>query len=203
MDLKSHWERVFETKGPEAMSWTQASPDVSLRLLGQAGLAPGDRLLDVGAGLGDLPMALRETGLRVTLVDLSGEALRRARARLGEAAEVMEWIEGDITRVELEPGAFDLWHDRAVFHFLTEEADRDRYRTQLLRALRLGGAVILATFAPEGPERCSGLPVRRHAPEDLAAFLGPEFRLRASERQVHPTPMGSTQAFTWTLFRRG
>lgn len=202
MDLKAHWEKVFETKGPEAMSWTQASPELSLRLIAQATLPQGARLLDVGAGLGNLAVALQDSGLRLTLVDLSGEALRRARLRLGERAGEVIWIEGDITRVPFEESTFDLWHDRAVFHFLTEAADRDRYRAQLLKALRPGGAVILATFGPEGPERCSGLQVRRHSAEDLAAFLGPDFELLAVEAERHDTPMGTIQAFTWTLFRR-
>jgi len=202
MDLKAHWEKVFETKGPEAMSWTQASPELSLRLIAQAALPPGARLLDVGAGLGNLAVALQDSGLRLTLVDLSGEALRRARLRLGERAGEVIWIEGDITRVPFEESAFDLWHDRAVFHFLTETVDRDRYRAQLLKALRPGGAVILATFGPEGPERCSGLQVRRHSAEDLAAFLGPDFELLTAEAERHDTPMGTVQAFTWTLFRR-
>lgn len=202
MDLKRHWECVFETKGPEAMSWTQASPEPSLRLLARADLPPGASLLDVGAGLGNLAVALQGSGLRLTLLDLSGEALRRARLRLGEGAAAITWIEGDITRVPLAESSLDLWHDRAVFHFLTEEADRDRYRAQLLRALRPGGAVILATFGPQGPERCSGLPVRRHSAEELVAFLGPGFQLVSSEAEIHATPMGTTQAFTWTLFRR-
>jgi len=202
MDLKAHWEHVFETKGPEAMSWTQASPEPSLRLIGQAGLPVGASLLDVGAGLGNLAVALQGAGLRLTLLDLSGEALRRARLRLGNQAADMTWVEGDVTRVPLPEGAFDLWHDRAVFHFLTEDAERERYRDQLIRALRPGGAVVLATFGPEGPERCSGLPVRRQGAEDLAAFLGADFQLMVSETELHGTPMGTTQAFIWTLFRR-
>ena len=202
MNLKAHWEKVFETRGPEAMSWTQALPSISLRLIAQAGLPPGAHLLDVGAGLGNLAVALQGSGLRLTLLDLSREALDRARLRLGEGAAEVTWLEGDITRVALEVSAFDLWHDRAVFHFLTEEADRDRYRVQLRKALHPGGAVILATFGPEGPERCSGLPVRRHRPEDLAAFLGPDFLLESAEFEEHGTPMGTTQSFTWTLFRR-
>lgn len=140
--------------------------------------------------------------MKLTLLDLSREALDRARLRLKERAAEVTWTEGDITRVAIEESAFDLWHDRAVFHFLIEETDRDRYRGQLMKALRPGGGVILATFGPEGPERCSGLPVRRHRPEDLVNFLGPDFSLESTESEDHRTPMGTTQSFAWTRFCR-
>ena len=202
MDRQQHWNRVFDSKAEDDVSWFEALPATSLRLLDLAGLDVDTCVLDVGGGDSRLIDHLIARGLNcLAVLDISGVALARARARLGPASSIPIWIEADVTSDwSLKP--MDIWHDRAVFHFLTEREDRDRYRSQLLRTLKADGAAILATFAEDGPEKCSGLPVVRYSPESLAAELGNDLTMLESVSHVHTTPWGSTQSFLYCLFRR-
>lgn len=203
MDRRAHWDRVYTTKAPDAVSWFQPSPVRSLALLDDVGLTPDSRLIDVGGGDSTLVDALLARRMRhVTVLDISEAALARARARVGAQGSEVQWIAADVTSVALPAAAFDVWHDRAVFHFLTDAADRARYVANLGRAVRPGGAVVMATFAPEGPLRCSGLDVVRYAPAELAAALGDSFELLRSEHDVHRTPSGAAQPFTYVMLRR-
>jgi len=198
-----HWNAIYAAKTPDQLSWTQAVPATSLRFLREGRLPAGARVLDAGAGLGTLAEAiLRETDWAVTLVDLSEEALAKARLRLGDTPRA-DTRPGDLRTLDLPAAAFDAWHDRAVLHFLREPADRAAYAAQVARALKPGGVAVLAGFAPDGPEKCSGLEVCRADAADLAALLGPAFTLEASEREVHLTPWGKDQAFVYTRFRKG
>ena len=202
MERAAHWNAVYTTKGEQDVSWFEAMPGVSLRLLEAAGLRPDSCVLDVGGGDARLVDALAARGLTcLAVLDVSGAALRRAQARLGPAASVLTWIETDVTgHWSLKP--MDVWHDRAVFHFLTDAGDRRRYREHLRRTLKVGGSAILATFAPDGPERCSGLPVCRYSPASLAEELGDGFTLIESVPHQHATPWGTSQSFQYARFRR-
>lgn len=202
MERAAHWNHVYTTKTEHEVSWSEVSPATSLALLDAAGLRTDSCVLDVGGGDSHLVDALVARGLTcLAVLDISGAALARARARLGPAADVPVWIEADITgHWTLKP--MDIWHDRAVFHFLTAPEDRMRYTDRLLETLTPRGSAIIATFAPDGPENCSGLPVRRYSPESLAAELGPRFALVESRPHVHTTPWGSTQSFQYSWLRR-
>lgn len=202
MDAKNHWEKIYGSKSATEVSWFQEEAELSLALI--AAVAP-DReaaILDVGAGASRLVDGLLRKGYgNITVLDLSVAALEQARARLGEAATHVQWIEADIRTVELEAAAIDVWHDRAVFHFLTSEEDRKAYVRQVERAVRPGGYVLVATFADDGPERCSGLEVARYSPDTLHAEFGSAFKLVRSEREEHVTPWGATQKFVYCLCR--
>ncbi len=203
MSGEAHWNGIYATKTPDQLSWTQAEPGTSLRMLREGNLPAGARVLDAGAGLGTLAEAiLRETDWSVTLVDLSAEALAKAEVRLGASPRAAFQV-GDLCTLDLPAGAFNAWHDRAVLHFLREPAERAAYVATLTRALKPGGVAVLAGFAPDGPEKCSGLEVCRVDASDLAALLGAAFTLEASEREVHLTPWGKAQAFTYARFRKG
>ncbi len=203
MDRKAHWEHVYATKESVELSWYQSRPTRSLELLDEAGVGRESAIIDVGGGDSTLVDALldRQIG-RVTVLDLSGAALARARARLGRSAESVTWVEADVTRAELPPAAYDVWHDRAVFHFLTDAADRKRYAATAAAALRSGGTLIVAAFAPDGPTQCSGLEVARYSPEELAQELGMEFVLQRGFADVHVTPFGTEQRFMYAVLRR-
>lgn len=202
LDRKAHWERVYTTKASDAVSWFQSEPTVSLRLLDAAGVTPESRIIDVGGGDSRLVDRLLERGLRrVFVLDVSGAAIARAKARLGEQQTRVTWIETDVNG-EWHVPAVDIWHDRAVFHFLTDPDDRRRYVEQLHRAVIPGGAVVMATFALDGPEKCSGLPAMRYSPETMSAELGSEFRIVESLNDKHQTPSGTTQSFCYTRFAR-
>lgn len=202
VDPRSHWEEIYRTKGPEQVSWFQAEATLSLQLIQQAALPRDSAIIDVGAGASTLVDGLLAAGnRRITALDLSGAALARSQARLAGAAALVTWREGDVLTAALERAAFDLWHDRAVFHFLTDPADRARYVAQARHAVRPGGYVLVATFAEDGPTRCSGLEVVRYAPDALHAEFGAEFRVVESRRQMHHTPWGAPQAFTYCLCR--
>jgi ubiquinone/menaquinone biosynthesis C-methylase UbiE len=200
MDRKQHWERVYGTKKPTEVSWYQADPRLSLSLVTEAAGAGPVSIIDVGGGASALVDRLVERpNTEVTVLDLSGAALREDQNRLGERASSVNWIEADILNVELPEKAYDIWHDRAVFHFLTDAADRRRYVAQVLRSVRKGGHVLVATFDEHGPERCSGLNVIRYSPEELHAQFGAPFRLLRSVHEEHLTPMGTTQKFVYCL----
>jgi len=202
MDPKTHWEQIYRTKPSHAVSWFQAEPTLSLRLLDAAGLGPASRVIDIGGGDSHLVDCLVERGLcGVTVLDISGAALARARARLGPKQTVVTWVEADVTG-EWSVPPVDIWHDRAVFHFLTQPEDRARYLAHLRQTVKPGGAVIMAAFALDGPEKCSGLPVMRHSAETLGGELGTEFRLAETANEQHQTPFGTVQSFCYSRFTR-
>jgi SAM-dependent methyltransferase len=195
MERGIHWNTIYTTKGERDVSWFEASPEVSLRLMEAAGLTPETCVLDVGGGDSRLVDALIARGLNcLAVLDVSGAALDRARARLGPKASIPTWIETDVAG-EWSWKPVDIWHDRAVFHFLTDPDDRARYGAHLRRTLKMGGTAIVATFAPDGPEKCSGLPVVRYSPEALSQELGPGLRLVEAVAHTHSTPWGATQSF--------
>jgi SAM-dependent methyltransferase len=202
MDRQLHWNKVFSNKAEGDVSWFEALPATSIRLLETAGLNAGTCVLDVGGGDSRLVDHLIARGLDcLAVLDISNAALGRAQARLGPAAAIPVWIEADVASDwSLKP--MDIWHDRAVFHFLTARRDRDRYRLHLLRTLKPGGSAILATFGLDGPATCSGLPVVRYSPESLATELGADMAMIESAPHVHTTPWGSAQSFLYCLFQR-
>lgn len=202
MDSKVHWEAIYATKRQAEMSWYQPFPARSIELLLRAGAGRKSAVIDVGGGDSTFVDALLEREFRdITVLDISSRAIERARARLGARADHVTWIEGDVRFADLPALAYDVWHDRAVFHFLTEPNDRTRYVAQVSRALRHGGTLIIATFALEGPPRCSGLAVTRYDASGLSRELGDDFVLRETLTDVHRTPMGVEQAFTYAVFR--
>jgi len=202
MQRKEHWERVFTTKGEQDVSWFEALPAISIQMLEAAGLARETCVLDVGGGDSRLVDHLAARGMDcLAVLDVSRSALKRAQSRLGDAATVPVWIESDVTGDwSLKP--MDIWHDRAVFHFLVDAEDQARYLAHLRDVLKPQGAVIIATFAPDGPETCSGLPVARYSPESLADLLGSAFTLMESRHHVHQTPWGAAQTFQYSRFVR-
>jgi SAM-dependent methyltransferase len=203
MNVKSHWENVYETKPPDSVSWFQQHAERSLDLIRQSGIPVCGRVIDIGGGASTLVDGLLAQHYeQLTVLDLSGAALAAARHRLGPLAEKVHWIEADITRHELPENGFDLWHDRAVFHFLTEPAARAAYVGSVLRAVKPGGYVIVATFADDGPTRCSGLPVARYRPDELHAEFGERFTLLRHEKESHLTPTGAVQSFLYCFCRR-
>jgi SAM-dependent methyltransferase len=201
-DLHEHWEQVYRERTAEEVSWYQARPATSLRLIEASGVSHDTPLLDVGGGASRLVDCLHERGFGdLTVLDISRGALDHARERLGEAAEGIDWIVADITRFA-PTRRFGLWHDRAVFHFLVDEEARAGYLAALRAGLAPGGALILGTFATGGPRRCSGLPVRQYDAPTLCAELGDEFELLDATRLVHRTPGDVEQLFAWFRLRR-
>jgi SAM-dependent methyltransferase len=200
---RGHWNAVYATKREDELSWFQARPTASLDLIARTGVGPNARIVDVGGGASRLVDALLDAGYQdLVVLDLADAALEKARARLARSASRVEWVTGDVAR--WEPAArVDVWHDRAVFHFMVSPEDREAYRATLRRALKPGGHVIIGTFASDGPERCSGLPVQRYEPDTLAAELGAGYRLVESLREEHATPGGKTQRFQFSRFARG
>lgn len=180
------------------MSWYRPHLEASLALIEQAGSGPSASIIDVGVGESTLVDDLLARGYsNLTVLDISQAAIAASRKRLGDTAEHVRWLVADITQAELEPSAYDVWHDRAVFHFLTTAADRRAYVRQVVRAVRRGGHVIVSAFGPEGPTRCSGLDVVRYDAESLHAEFGASFRMISSSRQLHETPFGTTQQFLY------
>ncbi len=200
MNAKEHWESIYQTKEDGSLSWTQPEPALSLKFISQA--CPLGHVLDVGGGCSVLAERLIDRGYSVTVLDISQSALDRARTHLGKRAHLVRWQVADIT-FEPDLESCDVWHDRAVFHFLTDPARRASYKESLLRSLPVGGHVVIGTFALDGPEKCSGLPVERYSPSSLLSELGPQFTLLNSECEIHLTPWGAPQSFQFSLFRRG
>jgi SAM-dependent methyltransferase len=201
-DRVSHWQKVYLGKGEREVSWTQPSPEPSLGLIVR--LAPSRQALivDIGGGASRLVDALCERGYEaVTVLDLSEAALASARQRLGPHAANVQWIAADVTRWE-PPQPYDLWHDRAAFHFLVDASDREAYLDRLARSVKPGGYAIIATFALDGPEKCSGLPVRRYDPAGLSATVGDAFELIDHQPHRHVTPWGAVQSFQFSVLRR-
>ena len=201
-DRASHWEAAYTNKSAEEQSWFQQTPNPSLEAIGRIGGQRDHSLIDVGAGSSSLTARLSEQGWDdLTALDLSSAALERARDVAGAGTARIEWICADITRWQPNR-TYDIWHDRAVFHFLTEEEDRARYKAALMTGLRAGGHIILATFAADGPDKCSGLPVRRYDAAGLAMEFGDEFKPVAEWQELHQTPFRTKQNFQWCILRR-
>lgn len=199
---QDHWQRTYEAKDERRVSWHQDAPEPSLALVTAAAASLDARIIDIGGGASLLVDRLVQRGYRkVSVLDVSSAALARAKARLGTQAAAVDWIAADITSWT-PPDRYDVWHDRATFHFMVTEADRAAYLARLGQALVPGGHAIIATFAPDGPEKCSGLPVMRYDPERLAATLGQDFTLVGSERHLHRTPWDAVQPFQFGIFRR-
>ena len=202
LDRKAHWERVYSTKGEVEVSWYQDEPRLSLELIRAVVPATGGRIIDVGGGTSVLVDRLLELPFEaIAVLDISGTALGKARLRLGERARRVRWLSADVTDVD-DLGTFDIWHDRAVFHFLTDVSDRKRYVELAQRTVPEGGHLIVASFADDGPKRCSNLDVCRYNAESMAAELGEGFSLVREARETHTTPWGSSQAFFYGVFRR-
>ena len=200
--LSQHWDEVYIHKAIDQVSWYQRQPQPSLQWIERLAPERSLRILDVGGGASRLVDALVVAGYRdLAVLDISAAALSTARQRLGTCSEAVRWIAADILDVALHPSGFDLWHDRAVFHFLVEPCDRHRYVAQLRRSLRSNGRLVLATFAEDGPERCSGLPVQRHSVESLQKEFWDGLELLKHQRISHHTPSGAEQKFLYTAWQ--
>lgn len=200
---KNHWENVYTTKATDAVSWFQSHADLSLRLIRDTGVSHSASIIDVGGGASTLVDDLLADGFdTLSVLDLSGAALNVAQTRLGGRAREVQWIEADIIKARFPTHAFDVWHDRAVFHFLTTPEDRVAYVQNVLRALKPGGHLIVATFAENGPLKCSGLPVMRYSAEALHSEFGETFKLVKHEAETHRTPMGTDQQFLYCYCRK-
>jgi ubiquinone/menaquinone biosynthesis C-methylase UbiE len=200
MAERGHWDKVYRSKDPTEVSWYRPHLDKSLELIACTGLGPDAAIIDVGGGASSLVDDLLDHGFRnITVVDISREALDIAKRRLGSRGAQVTWLVGDITTMSLPAEAYDLWHDRAVFHFLTESAQQKAYVEQVCCSVRKGGFAIVATFGPEGPEKCSGLPVSRYSLDELHAAFGDAFRLLERREERHHTPWGAEQEFIYCL----
>jgi SAM-dependent methyltransferase len=197
-----HWENTYRSKLPDRVSWYQAEPLLSLAMIRNAGVSPSEPLIDVGGGASVLVDRLLAAGhTDLTVLDISSSALAASRQRLGAAAERVAWVCADV--LNFQPGReYALWHDRALFHFLTAAEDRARYRDSLRRGLRKGGQLVLAAFAVGGPLRCSGLDIVQYDADKLSAELGPEFTLAEQAHETHRTPAGGEQLFAWFRYQR-
>ena len=200
--VREHWDDTYRTKAETRVSWYQPDPERSRALIEAAAPMRTAGIIDVGGGASRLVDRLLADGYGdLTVLDVSAVALDRSRTRLGPGAEAVHWIVADITRWQ-PSRTWDVWHDRAVFHFLVDESGQDAYLGALKQATRAGSAVVIATFALAGPERCSGLPVQRYDAKTLAARLGPDFELVSETTEGHVTPAGATQDFQYGVFRR-
>lgn len=199
---QEHWDRVYSDKAPSEVSWFQNEPRASLDALDRCGVSATTPFVDIGGGASNLVDVLLTRGWTdVTVVDIAAPALVAAQARLGDEAVRVQWEVADITSWN-PPRQYGVWHDRAVFHFLTEPEQQAEYRRALLAGTAPAAHVIIATFAPEGPEKCSGLPVQRYDAASLSAALGGEFTLLGDWREEHLTPWGAAQKFVWCVFQR-
>ena len=203
MQSKQHWETVYTTKATDSVSWFQPHAQLSLDLIKGTGVGKDAAIIDVGGGASVLVDDLLAEGYTdLTVLDLSGAALAAAGKRLGGKAEQVRWIEADITEVDLPTRRYDVWHDRAVFHFLTTPEQREAYVHTVFRAVKPGGHVIIATFAEDGPEQCSGLPVVRYRADELHGEFGEAFTLLGHKKESHHTPAGKVQQFVYCYCRR-
>ncbi len=199
---REHWEKVYASKSPEEVSWFRPHLEQSVGFLEAARLGPESAIIDVGGGASTFVDDLLDRGYEnVTVLDLSEGALAAARSRLGHRASRVRWLCADVTDASLAPAAYDFWHDRAVFHFLRDPAARARYVANVRRSLKPGGHVVVATFGPHGPEKCSGLEVMRYSPEELHAEFGSDFARLASATEHHRTPWGTEQEFVYCYCR--
>ena len=202
MNSKEHWDAVYRTKPADGVSWFRPHLERSLAFLEAAKVGLDARVIDVGGGASTLVDDLLERGYtHVTVLDLSQAALDAARARLGERAARVQWLCADVTDARLPEAAYDFWHDRAVFHFLRDPAARARYVDAVRRALKPGGHIVVATFGPHGPEKCSGLEVMRFSAEALHDEFGSDFAREADATEMHTTPWGTEQEFVYCYCR--
>lgn len=203
MNRKAHWEKVYETKRDDQVSWFREHLDNSLELIRRTGVGKEAPIIDVGGGSSTLVDDLLEDGFsRLSVLEISRAAIERSEKRLGSKAENVNWIEADVTKAELPGNYYEVWHDRAVFHFLTAEEDRRRYVDLVMRSLKAGGHIIVASFGPDGPAKCSGLDVVRYSPEAMHDEFGEDFRLVKSFDETHETPFGTTQQFIYCYCRK-
>ena len=201
--MKAHWESIYTSKASTNVSWYQSEPRLSRDLITRRGITPAAQVIDVGGGASTLVDALLARNFRhITVLDISSAAIQHAKTRLGALADMVTWIEADITNVLLPLAHYDLWHDRAVFHFLTNPADQTSYIQAVKRAVKPGGYVIVATFALDGPPRCSGLEVVRYSADSLHDAFGPDFQLIESRSETHQTPAKAEQRFVYCCCRR-
>ncbi|HVY23151.1 MAG TPA: class I SAM-dependent methyltransferase [Steroidobacteraceae bacterium] len=199
----AHWQTVYQTRASTSVSWFRPHLDVSLELLKHAGLNIQSRIIDVGAGASTLVDDLLSFGVQhIAVMDISAASLDIAKQRLGEHANRVEWIVDDVVQHVFAPSSVDIWHDRAVLHFLTARRDATSYVAQVLRAVVEGGYVIIGCFASDGPEMCSSLPVQRREPEEVAALFGSSFELIEQRHEMHTTPAGNPQSFAYTVLRK-
>jgi 2-polyprenyl-3-methyl-5-hydroxy-6-metoxy-1,4-benzoquinol methylase len=202
VDAKTHWDKVYDRKAPNQVSWYRPHLETSLAFIARAAVEKSASIIDVGGGESTLVDDLLARGYQsITVLDISGTAIDVTKKRLNEGANRVQWIAGDVTQVELPRGAYDVWHDRAVFHFLTRADERVAYVRQVARAVRPGGHVIVGTFGPEGPTKCSGLDVARYDADSLHGQFGRRFRLVESAKELHQTPFGATQQFLYCYCR--
>jgi SAM-dependent methyltransferase len=202
IDKPSYWNKVYETKGEADVSWFQKNPEPSLEFIRRYALDRSAAIIDIGGGASRLVDHLWADGFRnLTVLDLSSEAIAIARHRVSNHGDSIKWIVSDATTWHPDD-IYDLWHDRAVFHFLTESDDQSAYIRNLKRALKIGGYLVIGTFALDGPEKCSGLPVMRHSSQTLQNLLGSEFELIESRKHDHQTPFQSIQSFQYCVFKR-
>ncbi len=203
MQSKDHWEKVYSTKAEDEVSWFQEHAELSLKLIQGSGVQPSASIIDVGGGASTLVDGLCANGYRsLTVLDLSGAALAKAKARLGERGASVNWLEANVIEAGFPMHRYDVWHDRAVFHFLNTPEERQAYVQAVLRAVKPGGIVIVATFAEDGPARCSGLPVQRYSGDELHAEFGEPFLLLGHEVESHYTPGGNEQKFVYCSCRK-
>ncbi|MEO8870017.1 MAG: class I SAM-dependent methyltransferase [Granulicella sp.] len=202
MDVQNHWERIYTEKAPDAVSWYRPHLETSLALIEKATPDHNSSVIDVGGGESTLVDDLLARGYKnITVLDISRTAIEANRKRLGKVSDLVHWLVADITKAKLEPSAYEVWHDRAVFHFLTSPEDRAAYVRQVTRAVKPGGSVIISTFGPEGPTRCSGLEAVRYDAESLHREFGVHFRLLRSSKELHKTPFGTIQQFLYCSCR--
>jgi 2-polyprenyl-3-methyl-5-hydroxy-6-metoxy-1,4-benzoquinol methylase len=201
LERRSHWQKVYQTKSERDVSWFQETPAISLDLIHATGVKSGASIADIGGGTSRLVDSLVDEGYAVTVLDVSEKALATSQDRLGPRSADVNWVVADVTAWQPD-GSYEIWHDRAAFHFLTEPSDRRAYAACVGRAVRPEGHVIIGTFALDGPERCSGLPVVRHDGASIGEALGPSFKLIESRRHDHRTPSGAIQRFQFSRFQR-
>lgn len=203
MKSKEHWEKVYSTRASTEVSWFQEHATLSLKLIREASIPKSASIIDVGGGASTLVDDLLANGYEhLTILDLSGAALATAKSRLGPNADRVLWVEANVLNAVLPTHGYDVWHDRAVFHFLTSEEGRHAYVRTVLQAVKPGGLVIVATFAEDGPNKCSGLPVMRYSADELHAEFGVPFQLLCHEKESHKTPGGNEQKFVYCFCRR-
>ena len=202
MDVKTHWEKVYQTKAPDSVSWYRPHLETSLALIERTAAGPRSAIIDVGGGESTLADDLLSRGYQnITVLDISETAINVCKKRMEERADLIHWLVADVTLVELETSAYDVWHDRAVFHFLTGKEQRAAYVRNVARSVKQGGHVIVSTFGPEGPTKCSGLNVMRYDADSLYGQFGAHFHLVESSKELHQTPFGTTQQFLYCYCR--
>lgn len=203
MNEREHWEHIYSIRPAEKLGWYEPQLQLSLRWIKELGLAMDAQIIDVGGGVSTLVEDLLNEGYRdVTVLDISDTALSLVKGRLGDMANQVAWIEGDITSIDLPANDYDVWHDRAVFHFLTDPEQRQKYLNNLLNGLKPGGHLIIGTFAKEAPPMCSGLPVQRYSLAQLESTIGEQFELQQHQKELHITPGGVEQMYLYCRFRR-